>query len=273
VKAIHNAVADSANDAQASTRPPETTARELRRMTDDVLGRLRLAGELSVLEVGCGTGILAVPIARRCGRFVGLDFAERALAVLDRRLHDEGLNDISTVVCGDFLSMAEGELDSLGLFDRVLVYSALHYAADDDQAQEFLRRAIGRVRPGGFALFGNLPLGELNEEIVAFKQGTGVTQARSLMRWVWTAQRPLPRSVSWKVRSIPHRAWRKLRQSVRRPAFDPQRLPPQSTVRLRIENLERWLETMPAVSDYQWFAPRVGTPMFMSSADLLVRVG
>ena len=242
-------------------------------MIDDVLGRLRLGGELSVLEVGCGTGILAVPIAGRCSRFVGLDFAERALAVLDRRLHEQGLSHKATVVCGDFLSMPQAELDSLGLFDRVLVYSALHYAADDDQAQEFLRRAVGRVRPGGFVFFGNLPLGELQEEIATIKQATGATRARRLMRWVWTAQGPVPRTVTWKVRSLPHRAWRGLRRSVRRPAFDPQRLPPRSTVRLRIENLERWLASMPGVTGYQWLAPRVGTPMYMWSADLLVRAG
>lgn len=62
---------------------------------------LRLRADTSVLEIGCGTGRLAVRVAPLCGRYVGIDIApktvRKAADHLRRYEHAE-------VLCGDFLS-------------------------------------------------------------------------------------------------------------------------------------------------------------------------
>src|SRR3954447_22023790 len=93
IRDIHNTAASSENAAEASIRPPSTTALELRIMTRDVIRKLRPERGSAVLEIGCGTGIIAVPLAHRVRRFVGVDFADEALKVLGERFAEAGLAD------------------------------------------------------------------------------------------------------------------------------------------------------------------------------------
>ena len=272
MRAAHNAVAESANEAQASTRPPETTARELRRMREDVLAKLALEPESSVVEIGCGTGIVALPVAERAGRFVGIDFAEKALAVLGRHLQDAGLAHKATLIESDFLAAGDDELAALGTFDRVLAYSVLQYAADDAQAREFILRAVRLARPGGLVMLGNLPLADLVAEQRALGRGSMPARAAKLVRWLASNDTPVPRTATWKLAALPYRGWKKLTtRPRRRQPFTPATVPRGSTVVLTTEKVERWLAAVPEAGEHWWRAPRPGTPMFMFSADVFVR--
>ena len=55
-----------------------------------------LPGE-SVLDVGCGAGTLALPLARDGHAVRALDFSERMLAILEARAAAEGLQNVTTV--------------------------------------------------------------------------------------------------------------------------------------------------------------------------------
>jgi SAM-dependent methyltransferase len=134
VRDIHDVVASSKDLAEASIRPSGTTRRELRAMERDVLRKLQLERGTSVAEIGCGIGLLGLPVAERAARYVGLDFAPLAVAVATERLGAAGLSDRASVLCIDALSVAEEELDRLGRFDRVLMYAVLHYARNEQEA-------------------------------------------------------------------------------------------------------------------------------------------
>jgi SAM-dependent methyltransferase len=240
VRAFHDAVAHSGDDAEASTRPPETTDAELRRMVADVLAKLSVTGQTSVVEIGCGTGVLAVPVARVARRFVGVDFSSPALATLRRKLTQAGLLGKTELVELDVLRAPDRDVQALGTFDRVLVYAALHYVADDDELARFIERAVSLAAPSGAVLFGSLPVDDA----------------------------PVRRR---RVAGIAYRAWRKSARALnRRPSRPSPELPSGTTVELTAAKLQGWFDARPDLES-EWLAPRLGTPMFARRADLLVR--
>ena len=68
-----------------------------------LLDRLRLAGGESVLEIGCGTGAVTLPLAQAVGehgRVVAVDISEPMLAVARQRVGESGLHNV-TLLLGD----------------------------------------------------------------------------------------------------------------------------------------------------------------------------
>lgn len=60
---------------------------------------LDLDDSLSVLDVGCGPGTLAIPIARLVAQVTAIDYSAKMLALLDRRAEQAGLDNVRTVHC------------------------------------------------------------------------------------------------------------------------------------------------------------------------------
>lgn len=78
---------------------------------------LRLTKEKSVLEIGVGTGRLAVRTAPECRDFFGIDISPKTVKRAKKNL--SGLNNI-TLICGDFMSCDFGRK-----FD--VIYSSLTF--------------------------------------------------------------------------------------------------------------------------------------------------
>ena len=206
-------------------------------MVRDVEGKLAMEGQPSVCELGAGTGVLAVPLAGRSSRFVGVDFAEEAVAVLRERFEAADLNTVAQAVVMDVVDAPEDEFIALGQFDRVLVHAAVHYVESPDQADLFMGRALSLLAPGGRALFGNLPV-----------EG-----------------RPLRSNPWWAGRAFARRAWRWLSRRGGGPTASP------SVGGLSVLQAER----LQAVAErygtrWRWLRRVVGTPTFAHRLDLVV---
>ena len=52
----------------------------------------------SVLDVGCGSGTMAVPLARRVASVTALDFSPRMIELLRRRCAEEGIENVTAVI-------------------------------------------------------------------------------------------------------------------------------------------------------------------------------
>ncbi|GEA19078.1 hypothetical protein E306M_22150 [Moorella sp. E306M] len=77
--------------------------------------------DLEILDIGCGTGNYALPLARRARRVVALDPAEEMLAILKERAGEEGITNIEPVQ----MTWEEVDLDKQGWrgsFDLVLAF-------------------------------------------------------------------------------------------------------------------------------------------------------
>ena len=84
---------------------------------DRFIEDLQLSEDKSVLEVGVGTGRLAIRVAPNCGRFVGIDISPKTI-----ERARENLAECKTVelICDDFLTH-----EFIGSFD--IIYSSLTF--------------------------------------------------------------------------------------------------------------------------------------------------
>ncbi len=57
----------------------------------DLIARLGVQGGQSIMDVGCGTGLLTLPLAERGGRVVALDLSPAMLQKLSAQVADRGL--------------------------------------------------------------------------------------------------------------------------------------------------------------------------------------
>jgi len=103
-----------------------------------------LAGSGRVLEIGAGTGIFTLDLARHCREVVAVDISPRMLAILERKAEAAGIGNIRPVL-GDVETL---ELE--GRFDAVCAFSALEYLAD---LPGLLRRLAPQLEPGATVYF------------------------------------------------------------------------------------------------------------------------
>ncbi len=270
VRDVHDAVARSDSVVEASARPPATSPRELRAMERDVLRKLQLGARTGVVEIGCGIALLGVPVARRAARYVGLDFAPQAVETARERLRAAGLEDRSRVLCMDVLSAAGDELDSLGRFERVLMYAAFHYARSESEAVCLLQRAFDLLAPAGRALIGNVPLGDLHGDWTAPEPAPRGPLARltAAVRWVMTpGTTAVPLTRRWKARRTLE-VLLKRRSPAQSFVLPP--LPPGYTLSLTTAAVERWLASVDGEFVHHWELPAPGVPLAVGRADLII---
>lgn len=105
------------------------------------------------VDIGAGTGAIAIPIASSCGRVVAVDVSQAMLDRLSERAAAEGVTNLETVA-----APAERlELDA-GSVDVVVSNYALHHLLDADK-ERFVHQAAGWLRPGGWIVIGDMMLG------------------------------------------------------------------------------------------------------------------
>ncbi|WFE47707.1 non-ribosomal peptide synthetase [Verrucosispora sp. WMMD1129] len=104
----------------------------------------------SVLDVGCGTGLILHAVAPHCRRYWGTDFSTVALDRLRRSARYPG--DVQLHEC------AADQLDRLPdqLFDVVLLNSVVQYFPDGEYLARVIEGALRRLAPGGAVVIGDV---------------------------------------------------------------------------------------------------------------------
>lgn len=115
------------------------------RMRDAYLERLDLDSAAVVLDLGCGTGVVARAIAARPafrGRVVGIDTSPALLDAARHFAHGEGVASRLEFRTGDAHALDEQD----GAFDAVILHTLLSHVPDPVAV---LAEAARVVRPGG----------------------------------------------------------------------------------------------------------------------------
>lgn len=117
-----------------------------------------------VLEVGCGSGRLLLPLAQRGYAVVGLDSSPAMLALAQKRLEAAGLTHLVTLVEGDARHVT---LDQRFRLAFVGLNSFAHFTTRADQ-QAVLAALGAHLLPGGLLIL-DLP----NADLRRFQQAEG----------------------------------------------------------------------------------------------------
>lgn len=123
-------------------------AETMRESGEELVDGLNIKPGMRVLDLGCGDGTTALPIARRGAEVLGVDIAANLVAAGQTRAMEAGL---------DNLRFEEGDASSLtGLedasFDLVVsIFGAMFAPRPDDVAREMVRV----TKPGGRIVMGN----------------------------------------------------------------------------------------------------------------------
>ncbi|TDD54173.1 amino acid adenylation domain-containing protein [Kribbella antibiotica] len=120
----------------------------------DSVALVREYAPRSILEIGCGTGLLLFPLAPQCDAYYGTDFSAAALQSV--RSHLDSKPELGAKVV---LARCEADdPDSMpeATVDTVVINSVIQYFPDADYLRRVLDGALARVSDGGRIIVGDV---------------------------------------------------------------------------------------------------------------------
>jgi len=139
---FYNGLAETYDQEQFASTVSLARSTELRLFSAQL--PVLFAGARRVLEIGAGTGIFTLEIARNCTEVLAVDISANMLALLEEKAAAEGIKNIRTL---------KGNVETMaleGTFSVACAFSALEYLAD---LPAFLSRLARQLEPGGVVYF------------------------------------------------------------------------------------------------------------------------
>jgi S-adenosylmethionine-dependent methyltransferase len=149
------------------------------RNVQEFLPRSARAKGLRALDLGCGTGIAAVRLARLGIHVTLLDRSATMLALAERAIAEAGLTDKVTVKQGDCSQLAD--ILPRGSFDIILCHNLFEYVVDPGAV---LQAAVRLMRQAS-ATVSVLVRNQAGEVLKAALQGGDLVAARNNLTTEW----------------------------------------------------------------------------------------
>ncbi|MYV98105.1 methyltransferase, partial [Streptomyces sp. SID3343] len=166
---------------------PEEEMREWQHAT---LEQLRAQRAERILEIGCGTGMLLLPLSRTCREYWGTDLSAGAVDYVREQLSAPAYQDTDVTL----LRREAEEFDGIpeGRFDLVVINSVIQYFPNSAYLRRVLEGAVRSLRPGGRIFVGDVRNLALLEEMHLSVQLVNSPQGRPA-RELWLAARSAAR--------------------------------------------------------------------------------
>ena len=144
---------------------------EMRSWRDRTIERIVALRPDRVWEIGCGTGLVVLPLADRCRAYRGSDLSSSALAMLARAVDARGLSQVTLERrrADDFTGVEPGQVDT------VIVNSVAQYFPHQEYLRDVVGGALRAVGARGAVFIGDvrsLPL------LTAFRASVELARAR-----------------------------------------------------------------------------------------------
>jgi len=131
-------------------------------IVNDICSKVPLTDASVILDVGCGTGVVTIPLSRRVRHIDALDAGQKVLEQL--------MKDCKALNIGN-ISFHHGTACDLhfadGTFDGVIMYAVIHYLENESQIEQCIRELVRVCRPGGYILVADIPEIHAREEFEA----------------------------------------------------------------------------------------------------------
>jgi SAM-dependent methyltransferase len=114
-------------------------------VVDIVAGHFGLTRADAVVDLGCGTGQLALPICQRVGELIGVDPEPDMLAQARRAADEHGARNLLWILGSDRDMPALGRVLGRGALAAVVIGQALHWM----EPESLFGALVSLVRPGG----------------------------------------------------------------------------------------------------------------------------
>ncbi len=125
------------------------------------LGRLPSSAS-RVLELGCGTGRVTVPLAQHCAVLHGIDHSQAMLEICRAKLDGAGIRNAE---------VTRGDISNFHLrstFDFVIApYRVSQNLETDSQVQGLFAGIRQHLRPGGRCILNTFRIGPSHDELIA----------------------------------------------------------------------------------------------------------
>jgi len=150
-----------------------------------------------LLEIGCGTGLLAWQLIPQCEQYIGLDVSSVAIDQLRTLQHHPAIQArVPRVAHAQFLSREATQLHDLGQFDVVILPSVVQYFPSVDYLRHLLALLVEHAQPRAILLgdVRNLRLLEaFHASVLAHKSGEPLTaaQLKTLTQAQWQHEQEL----------------------------------------------------------------------------------
>jgi 2-polyprenyl-3-methyl-5-hydroxy-6-metoxy-1,4-benzoquinol methylase len=160
----HNSRSAGAAAHRAASRQRRTWSRRvsswdqhgsanLGRVTSAVVGVAAAREGAAVLDLGCGTGQISIPLALAGARVLGVDVSPAMASRLEAEARQRGLHSLTVMASPiEELDLPEGSVD------LIVSSYALHHLRDPDKAK-LVSAAHGWLRPGGQIVIADMMLG------------------------------------------------------------------------------------------------------------------
>ncbi len=136
------------------------SATEMRDYVRNTVDRVSELHPRRLLEIGCGAGLIGLPLLGQVGRYVGVDLSQRRIDRLRNLQQDDAdvgrLPGLSHAV---FLRAAAHEVAQLGLglYDTIILPSVVQYFADETYLVDCLADLMDTsLAPGGVIFLGDI---------------------------------------------------------------------------------------------------------------------
>lgn len=155
-------LADTLRDYTMMSGRYSVQEKDKKKIIGDIIKKLDLNPEDSVLEIGCGVGDLLIPVSFLVDEITGIDH-ESCIERLRKRFCD---NKNMRLIPGNFL-----DLSLKKRYNKILCYSVLQYLENKKEVIKFIDKAVNMLNPGGKVFFGDIPNRSTKERFLNSRQG------------------------------------------------------------------------------------------------------
>lgn len=184
----------------------EQGATGLEKVVAAILEQLTLTGDETVVDLGCGTGEVALKLAPMAKEVIGVDIASGMIARLEERAHALGLANVQGVVSSlEEFDLAPGSVD-------VVVSNYVFHHLTDAAKEETLAKIAVWLRPGGQLVFGDMMLGRglASDDRRVIARKVHVLARRGLGGWWRIAKNAVRYLVRVQERPVSRERWRQM---------------------------------------------------------------